>query len=90
MDTVLDTVAIAKRFYGNKASNTKVNAVERDDYMWEMIQFIPDPTLEQPVLDDLKTRGLAVPCRWVTTDIVKPYIIEGIKKSLAKSERVGE
>lgn len=86
----LDTVAIAKRFYGNKASNVKVNAIERDDYMWEMIQFIPDPTLERPVLDDLKTRGLSVPLRWVTTDVVKPYIIEGIKKSLAKAERVGE
>lgn len=80
-------VAVAKRFFGNKASG-KVGCMQREfDYRWEMIQFIPDPTLESDVLEDLKKRNIPHPNKWVTVAVVEPYVVEGIVRSLEREEK---
>jgi hypothetical protein len=79
------TVAIAKRFFGSKANGRKVDCMERAyDSKWEMIQLMPDPSLDANTLADLQARKLSHPYRWVTVDVVEPFVIEGINKSLKR------
>lgn len=81
-----DTIAIAKRYFGNKANGRKVDCKERDyDSKWEMIQLMPDPSLDPAVLADLKARNLGHPYRWVTVEVVEPFVVEGINKSLKRA-----
>jgi hypothetical protein len=47
---------------------------------------VVDPTLTQEEVQSIRARKLPMPMRWVTTDVVKPYVIEGIKKSLTRKE----
>jgi hypothetical protein len=78
-----DPVAVAKRWFGNKANGAKVACMQRDfDFKWDMLQFVPDPTLDEATLLDLKTRGVPQPYKWVTVAVVEPYVIEGIVRSL--------
>lgn len=82
------TQPIARRWFGSKNNNYKVNCAQRNeyDYLWEMIQFMPDPSLDESVLEDLKKRNLPVPYRWITVAVVEPYIIEGIYRSIIKEK----
>jgi hypothetical protein len=84
---VMDTVAVAKRWFGNRAGGMKVNCMEREyDSKWEMIKLMPDPSLSDEILLELKNRGIAHPYRWVTVDVVEPFVVIGINKSLTKNE----
>lgn len=81
-----DPVVVAKRWFGNKASGAKVACKQREfDFKWDMLQFIPDPTLEPEVLADLKARSIPHPYKWVTVSVVEPYVIEGIVRSLNRA-----
>lgn len=82
----IDTVAVAKRWFGSKAQGMKVNCMQREyDYKWEMIQFMPDPTLEPAQVAELKSRDIAHPFRWVTVAVIEPFVVEGINKSLKRA-----
>lgn len=82
-----ESIAIAKRFYGNRAGNNLVDCNVRDyDEQIEMLMRVIDPTLTQEELQSVRARKLPPPFKWVTTDVVKPYVVEGIRKSLAKKE----
>jgi hypothetical protein len=80
-----DTVAIAKRYFGNKAGGAKVDCNQREfDCKWEMIRLMPDPSLDAATLAELKARNVPHPYRWVTVEVVEPYVVEGINKSLVR------
>jgi hypothetical protein len=82
----LDTVAIAKRFFGSKAGGNKVDCMQREfDCKWEMIRLMPDPSIEPAALAELKSRNLAHPYRWVTVEVVEPFVVEGINRSLKRT-----
>lgn len=81
-------VAIARRWFGNRASGAKVACQQREfDYKWDMLKYVPDPTLDAEALVDIKARNLPHPLKWVTVEVVEPYVIEGIKKSLNREEQ---
>jgi hypothetical protein len=79
----VDTVAVAKRWFGGKAGGAKVDcAVRSFDFKWEMIRFMPDPSLDTSTVAEIKARNIPHPYRWVTVAVVEPFVIEGINKSL--------
>jgi len=81
------TITVAKRYFGNKAAGFKVDCYERDyDNKWEMLKLIPDPTLSVEEVNELKARKIPVPYRWVTIEVVDPYVVLGILKSINKEE----
>jgi len=83
----IDTVAVAKRYFGPKATGSKVDCMEREfDGRWEMIKLMQDPTLEKEQLDQLRDRKIPIPYRWVTVEVVDPYVVLGILKSINKAE----
>ncbi len=83
----LDTVAIARRYFG--FTSAEVDCYERFDYMWEMLQYVVDPTLTDEQKADIQARKLPMPKRWLTVHVVKPYVIEGILKSLERGKENG-
>jgi hypothetical protein len=77
------SIAIAKRWFGARAQGSRVDCMQREfDNLWEMIKLIPDPSLSDEVLADLKQRNVPHPYRWVTVAVVEPFVVEGIIKSL--------
>lgn len=82
-----ESVAVAKRWFGNRANGFKVDCMQREfDSLWEMLKLVPDPTMENEVLVELKSRNLPHPYRWVTVAVVEPYVVDGILKSLKQME----
>lgn len=83
----MDTVAIARRYFGNKAAGLKVDCMEREfDSKWEMIKLMPDPSLSEEQVQELGQRKVPVPYRWVTVEVVEPYVVVGILKSINKEK----
>lgn len=86
-EVVVDTVAVAKRWFGGKTGGAKVDCMQRAfDYKWEMIRFMPDPSLDASTLVEIKARNIPHPYRWVTVAVVEPFVVEGINKSLNSSK----
>jgi hypothetical protein len=90
-ETIEQEIAIARRWFGNRAGGAKVACKQREfDYKWDMLKLVADPTLTSEQLADIKARNLPIPTKWVTVEVVEPYIVEGIKKSLNREEQNGK
>lgn len=65
-----------------------VDVIRREsDWQYELIQKMPDPSLTQTELADIKQRELTVPMKWVTIAVLQRYQVNGAARAIQMEQQ---